>query len=111
MLVLRSCSDVTNCCKVGDKLPYGFGIGLWLYVQHNQLQRQRLEGVRNGAIDDAAPGWRSTITLSPESLHKRSNATEIKREDRFTASLKEAEALVAELGRLPRFSAMGTYND
>ena len=92
--------------KHGDKLPCGFKIGAWLYCQRKALKSQRLEGIQIGALDDAAPGWRSTVVLSPESLHKFPNITELKRESQFTASLRVAATLVAELGRLPRNSGM-----
>ena len=97
--------------KRGDKLPCGFGIGSWLYKQFNQLKGQRLEGYQISALDDAAPGWRSTIALSPESLCKRPSATELERENRFTLSLGEAVALVDELGRFPVLNGMSTQFD
>ena len=97
--------------KRGDKLPCGFGIGSWLCRQVTQLKGQRLEGVQISALDDVAPGWRSDIALSPESLHKRPSATELEREKRFTLSLGEAVALVDELGRFPALNSMGTQFD
>ena len=92
----------------GDKLPCGFGIGKWLQNQRKQLQSQRLEGVQVGALDDAAPGWRCMIALSSEGLLKRPTATELELENRFTVSLREATAFVAEFGRLPRVSGLSS---
>ena len=92
--------------KQGDKLPCGFAIGAWLYHQRKRLQGQRLEGTRIGALDDAAPGWRNTVALSPEGLHKRPSATELSRESQFTANLRDIAAFVTELGRLPRKNDM-----
>ena len=97
--------------KIDTTLPCGFAIGKWLRVQRMRLQSQRLEGVRISALDDAAPGWRSMIALSSENLHKRPTATELEREDRFTANLREAAALVAELGRFPRGTGIDTSTD
>ena len=97
--------------KHGDKLPCGFDIGGWLYRQRMRQQSQRLEGTRIGALDDAAPGWRSTVFLSPEGLHKRPNITEPKRDHQFTARLSVAAALVSELGKLPRNSGMSSNED
>ena len=97
--------------KQGDKLPCGFEIGAWLNFQRMRLKSQRLEGIRIGALDDAAPCWRSTVVLSLESLHKFPNITELKRESQFTASLTVAAALVAELGRLPRNSGTSSNED
>ena len=77
-----------------------------MYNQRTHLQRQRLEGDRISALDDAAPGWRSKITLSSESLHKRLNATELELENRFTVNLREAAAFVAEFDRLPRVNGL-----
>ena len=73
-----------------------------------RLRSQRLEGVQIGALDDAAPGWRSRIALSSENLHKRLTAAELEREDCFTAHLREAAALVAELGKFPRANGTDT---
>ena len=92
--------------KKGINLPCGFGIGAWLHNQRKQLQSQRLDGVRIAALDDAAPGWRITIDLSSDSLHKRPSATELELENRFTVNLREATALVAEFGRLPRANGL-----
>ena len=94
-----------------DKLPCGFGIGKWLCFQRKKLRSQRLEGEQIGALDDAAPGWRSTIALRPESLLKCPNAIELKRENLFTANLREAAALVAKVGRLPRWNGKHPDND
>jgi hypothetical protein len=93
------------------KLPCGFSIGGWLRIQRVQLRRQRLEGVRICMLDDAAPGWRKTIALSSKSLCKRPNAIELELENRFTENLREAAALVAELGRSSRKNNMGINND
>ena len=87
-----------------DKLPCGFGIGMWLYRQRKKLQSQRLEGDQIGALDDAAPGWRSTIALRPESLQKYPNPKELKLENRFTANLGEAASFAAKVGRLPHWN-------
>ena len=94
-----------------DKLPCGFGIGKWLYFQRKQLRSQQLEGDRIVALDDAAPGWRDTIALMPESLQKYPSATDLERENRYTAHLKEAAAFVAKVGRLPRYSGKDANND
>ena len=94
-----------------DKLPCGFGIGKWLYDQRNKLQSQRLEGDQIGALDDAAPGWRITIALRPESLQKYPNAIELRRENLFTANLKEAAAFVATVGRLPQCTGKDPDSD
>ena len=77
-----------------------------MHHQRNRLKSQRLESTLIGALDDAAPGWRSTIVLSPEGLHKRPSATELSRESQFTANLRDIAAFVTELGRLPRKNDM-----
>ena len=97
--------------KRGDKLACGFGIGPWLYKQRDQLKSQRLEGVQISALDDAAPGWRINMALSPESLCKRPSATELERENRFTLILGKAAALVAKLGRFPCHNGVDNKND
>ena len=97
--------------KQGDKLPCGFGIGGWLHNQRKHLQSQRLEEARIGALDNAAPGWRSMLALSSESLHKRLNAIELEHENRFTENLREAAAFVAEFGRLPRANGVCAKKD
>ena len=97
--------------KLGDKLPCGFGIGGWFYNQRMQLQRQRLEGDRIGALDNAAPGWRSMIALTSKSLHKQPTATELEHENRYTENLREAVAFVAEFGRLPRVNGLCAKTD
>ena len=97
--------------KPPDTLPCGFHIGHWLSFQRKLLKRQRLEGVRICALDDAAPGWRSSIAVSPEGLHKRLTAAELEEEDRFTANLRDVAAFVAEHGSIPRDSKMGTATD
>ena len=94
-----------------DKLPCGFGIGRWLKHQRKKLRSQRLEGDQIGALDDTAPGWRSTIALRPESLHKCPIAIELKRESIFTANLREAAVLAAKVGRLPRWNGKDPDND
>ena len=91
-----------------DALPCGFGIARWLQWQREQLRSQRLDRVRIGVLDDAAPGWRTSISLGPDSLQKRLDASALERENRFTESLRGAAALLAELGRLPRVNDMGT---
>ena len=95
----------------GDTLPCGFQIGKWLYQQRGKLQRQRLEAVRIGELDSVAPGWRSSVALSSENLHKRPSATEIELENRFTEHLREAAASVAEFGRFPRVDGMCAAKD
>ena len=94
-----------------DRLPCGFYIGAWLSYQRLQLRRQRLERVRICMLDDAVPGWRKTIAVSSKSLCKRPNATELENENRFTENLREAAALVAELGKSSRKNNMGINND
>ena len=94
----------------GDKLPCGFGIGDWLNKQEQQLRKQRLEGDRISALDNAAPGWRSTIAVevSQDSLQKRPTAKELELENMFTANLREAAALFAEHGSIPCDTLLGT---
>ena len=94
-----------------DRLPCGFYIGGWLGHQRGHLRRQRLEQVRICMLDDAVPGWRKTIDLSSKSLCKRLNATELEHENQFTENLREAAALVAELGKSSRKNSMGINND
>ena len=93
--------------KQDDKLPCGFTIGKWLDRQREQLRNQRLEGDQICALDNAAPGWRSRIDLSSESLQKRPIAIELERENTFADSLSQAAAFVAKHGRLPRRRGMG----
>ena len=92
-------------------LPCGFNIGRWLSCQRTLLKRQRLDGVKICALDDAAPGWRSSIAVSPEGLHKCLTAAELEQEDRFTANLRDVAAFVAEHGSIPLNSKMGTATD
>ena len=93
-----------------DRLPCGFSIGSWLRAQKQQLQKQRLEGDRISALDNAAPGWRSAIAVevSQDTLLKRPTANELELENIFTANLREAAALFAEHGSIPRDSLLGT---
>ena len=93
-----------------DRLPCGFLIGHWLKQQVQLLQKQRLEGERISALDNAAPGWRSTIAVevSQDTLHKRPTVKELEVENMFTANLREAAALFAELGSIPFGSVLGT---
>ena len=97
--------------KKPDTLPCGFSIGDWLIFQRKLLRRQRLEAVKICALDDAAPGWRSSIAVSPEGLHKRLTAVELELEDRFTANVRDVAAFVAEHGSIPRDSKRGTATD
>ena len=89
-----------------NKLPCGFSIGTWLTRQRTQLRNQRLEGDQICALDNAAPGWRSSIDLSPEGLHKRPTAIELERDEKFTAGLRQAAAYFAEHGRFPPLNSM-----
>ena len=93
-----------------DRLPCGFLIGHWLKQQVQLLQKQRLEGERISALDNAAPGWRSTIAVevSQDNLLKRPTVKELEVENMFTANLREAAALFAEHDNIPRDSLFGT---
>ena len=77
-------------------------------MQCKHLQNQRLEEVQIGELDKAAPGWRSTIALSPEKMQKRPNAREIEHDNRFMTFLNEAAVLVAENGGMLRKGELAT---
>ena len=93
-----------------DRLPCGFSLGDWLKQQRQLLKKQRLEGERISALDNAAPGWRGTIAVevSQDSLLKRPSAKELEVESMFAAKLREAAALFAEHGSIPRDRFLGT---
>ena len=73
---------------------------------------KRLVGsLPNKRGDERWPGWRKTITVCSETLNKHPDDTEVEPRRRFTEHLKEAAALVAELGRPARKNNMGINND
>ena len=49
-------------------------------------------------LDDAAPGWRRTIALSPEKLHTLPHSTELEHGTRVPANFREAAESVDNVG-------------